>query len=199
MGIVLSRDGFLFIEYTKASRAIYATCCVFFMVSAIKLCPVRFRARGCTGGRQGYVGYRAASNQKRDAIRAEDPTSVAPLIAEKYRSENCYGSRVLLLTAAAPDTRIIRFNFFAMFPARDTRPPRVWLRRRQQERSRERRPFRRESYMYYGRLHVSGIINFVLIQPKLTYRYILGFYPRESRRGCVSQIFLIFLGAVSLR
>ncbi|CAK9824502.1 hypothetical protein ANTRET_LOCUS2660 [Anthophora retusa] len=83
------------INTRKASHAIYNTFAHLssrFMVSAIKLCPVRFRAPRVFS-QQGYVGYRAASNQKHDAITAGGPTSVAPSIAEKYRSPgNFYDS-----------------------------------------------------------------------------------------------------------
>lgn len=63
---------------------------LFFMVSKIKLCPVRFRAWGYR--QQGYIGYRPASNQKqRDKRqRISVAISVASLINKKLIFKNFY-------------------------------------------------------------------------------------------------------------
>ena len=92
--IVLSSHGILALSGTqrhlaRSTRHVASFC----MVSAIKLCPVRFRARGCSVGKDmSVIGLLRTRNAT--AITAEDPTSVAPSIAEKYRSPRSFTTRL---------------------------------------------------------------------------------------------------------
>lgn len=57
---------------------------LFFMVSATKLCPVKFRTWGCTGGKDMSV-IRLLRTRNATVITARGPTSTATLIAEIYQ------------------------------------------------------------------------------------------------------------------